>query len=321
MPLKEVLQKINFVKQCRRYQLSLWQCPSFLFLLMGLITILTMLGSYLIALRYTEQPEIVALIVILVAAILTIINYFIVQGFERLAQANQLKSEFVSIVSHQLRTPLTSIKWTLNLMMDEKAGQLTEEQLAKLKTIKESNQQMGDLINDLLNVSRIEQGRLVVRPEKLSLEALVRDIFKDYGSLAKSSNVKLSLVSHEDIPLISADRQAIKIVLQNLIDNAIRYIRKEGRVKIVLKKKNRSVICQAQDDGVGIPQKDQNKIFQKFFRSRNIMKYQTEGTGLGLFISQAIIKASGGKMGFQSRKGQGSVFWFELPIKPKNNKQ
>jgi len=255
------------------------------------------------------------LIVILVTTILMIISYFIIQGFERLARANQLKSEFVSIVSHQLRTPLTSIKWTLNLMMDKATDQLTEEQLAKLKTIKESNQQMADLVNDLLNVSRIEQGRLVIRPEKISLAKFIQDLIKDYRPLAKASNVEISLVSDKNIPLISADRQVIKIVIRNLIDNAIRYIQKEGWVKIILKKKNRSIRCQVQDNGVGIPQRDQSKIFQKFFRSRNVMKYQTEGTGLGLFISKAVIEASGGKMGFQSQENQGSTFWFELPIK------
>ncbi len=313
MPLKKLGQRLNFVKQCRRYNLSLWQCPGFLIVLIGVITISAMLGTYLIATKYTAQPEIVALIVIGVTAILTTINYFIIQGFERLAEANQLKTEFVNIVSHQLRTPLTSIKWTINLMMKQ-IDDLTEEQLEKLETIKESNQRMNDLVNDLLNVSRIEQGKLGLRPEKLSVEKLIRDLIKDYLPLAKASNISLSLETDKNIPFISIDPQGIKVVLQNLIDNAIRYIKKQGQVKISLNKKNHSIRCQVQDNGVGIPPEDQGKIFQKFFRSQNIMKYQTQGTGLGLFISKSIIEASGGKIGFKSQENKGSTFWFEIPI-------
>ena len=117
MPLKKILQQLNFVEHCHKYHLSLWQCPSFLIILTGLITISAMLGSYLVATKYTNQPEIVALIVIGITTVLTIISYFVIQGSEKLAEASQLKSEFVSIVSHQLRTPLSSIKWTINLMM------------------------------------------------------------------------------------------------------------------------------------------------------------------------------------------------------------
>ena len=313
MSLKKILQQLNFIKQCLKYHLSLWQCPSFLIVLIGLITISAMLGTYLIATKYTNQPEVVALIVIIVTAVLTIISYFVIQGFEKLAEANQLKSEFVSIVSHQLRTPLTSIQWTINLMT--KIGGLNEEQLEKLKTIKESNQRMTDLINDLLNVSRIEQGKLGLRPERVSLKEIIQDLIKDYLPLAKASNINLSLETAQNIPLISIDPQGIKVVLQNLIDNAIRYIKNQGQVKIGLKRKKSVIRCQVQDDGVGIPLEDQGKIFQKFFRSRNIMKYQTEGTGLGLFISKSIIEASGGKIGFTSQENKGSIFWFEIPIK------
>ena len=313
MSLKKILQQLNFVKRCRKYHLSLWQCPSFLIVLIGLITISAMLGTYLIATKYTNQPEVVALIVIGITAILTIISYFVIQGFEKLAEANQLKSEFVSVVSHQLRTPLTSIKWTINLMI--KMDGLTEEQLEKLKIIKESNQRMTDLINDLLNVSRIEQGKLGLRPERVSLKEIIQDLIKDYLPLAKASNINLSLETAQNIPLISIDPQGIKVVLQNLIDNAIRYIKNQGQVKITLRKKRGLIRCQVQDDGVGIPLEDQGKIFQKFFRSRNIMKYQTEGTGLGLFITKSIIKASGGKIGFKSQEDKGTIFWFELPIK------
>ena len=308
-----MLERLNFIKECRKYGLSIWQCPNFLIIIIGLITILAMLSTYAVAIEYT-QPEIVALIVICVTAILLVIGYLVLQSFEKLAQANQMKSEFVSIVSHQLRTPLTSIKWTLSLMMLEKDNALTEEQLEKLGIIKEGNQRMINLVNDLLNISRIEHGKLNLKPEKLSLGKIVQDLIKEYSALAKASNIEFSL-KLERLPLVLIDREGIELILRNLIDNAIRYSKSGGLIKIQLAKKNNSVRCEIQDSGVGIPDKDQGKIFQKFFRSQNIMKYQTEGTGLGLFIAKSVIKASNGEIGFQSQENKGSTFWFELPIK------
>ncbi|NQV00903.1 MAG: HAMP domain-containing histidine kinase [Parcubacteria group bacterium] len=308
-----MLEQLNFIKQCRKYDLTLWQCPNFLIIIIGLVTIIAMLGTYAVAIEYA-QPEIVALIVIGVTAILFIIGYLVLQSFEKLAQANRMKSEFVSIVSHQLRTPLTSIKWTLNLMMLKEKDSLTKEQLEKLITIKESNQRMVNLVNDLLNISRIEQGQLNLKPEKISLEKTIQDLIKEYSALAKASNIEFSLKS-EFLPLVLIDKQGIELILRNLIDNAVRYTKGKGLIKIKLIKKNNSVRCEIQDSGVGIPNKDKRKIFQKFFRSQNIMKYQTQGTGLGLFIAKSVINASKGSIGFQSQENKGSTFWFELPIK------
>lgn len=308
-----MLEQLNFIKQCRKYSLSLWQCPNFLIIIIGLVTIMAMLGTYAVAIEYA-QPEIVALIVIGVTAVLFIIGYLVLQSFEKLAQANQMKSEFVSIVSHQLRTPLTSIKWTLNLMMLKEKDSLTKDQLEKLETIKESNQRMVNLVNDLLNISRIEQGQLNLKPEKISLEKTIQNLMEEYGALAKASNIEFSLKS-EFSPLVLIDKQGIELILRNLIDNAVRYTKGKGLIEIKLIKKNNSVRCEIQDSGVGIPDRDKRKIFQKFFRSQNIMKYQTEGTGLGLFIAKSVISASKGKIGFQSQEDKGSIFWFELPIK------
>lgn len=314
MKITKIFQQINIIAECRKYGVPLWECPSFLIVLTGLVTIGAMLATYFIAIEYTE-PRIVALIVILVTTLLIVINYLIVQGFEKLAEANRLKSEFVSIASHQLRSPLTGIKWAIALMLSEQAEGSNPERLERLKTIKESNQRMINLVNDLLNVSRIEQGRLGLKPEKISLEKLLQEIVKEYALLAKAKNVKVFLEAEKDLPLILIDPQGIKLVLHNLIDNAIRYTKGEGKVKIKLFKKGRLICCEMEDNGVGIPKEDQKKIFQKFFRSQNVMKYQTEGTGLGLFIAKAIIKGSKGNIGFSSQESQGSTFWIELPIK------
>ncbi|OGZ33347.1 MAG: hypothetical protein A3I88_00630 [Candidatus Portnoybacteria bacterium RIFCSPLOWO2_12_FULL_39_9] len=314
MAFRKFYQQLNFVKQCRRYGLGLWQCPSFLVILIGLITIGAMLGIYFIANQYAQEPEIVALIILGVTAVLMIIGYFIIQGFNQLAEVSQMKSEFVSVASHQLRTPLSSLKWSLNLIL---SGRLKgfQEQEAQLKMMAETNQRMIDLVNDLLDVSRIEQGEMGLRPEKIDLLKLLNDLIGEYASLAQASNVDLEFEAEKNLPEVSADPRRIKLVIQNLIDNAIRYITGGGRVKIRLRRQNNFIRCEVNDNGVGIPKNEQKYIFHKFFRSQNIMKYQTEGTGLGLFIARAIIKASGGKIGFKSREGKGSIFWFELPIK------
>jgi len=315
MSFKTTCQRLNPIGQCQKYNLSIWQCPSFLFPLNGLITILAMVSTYFVAVKYT-QPEIVALIVIGVSIILIIIGYLITKGFEDLAQANRLKTEFVNIASHQLRTPLTGIKWNLELI--QKSNSLTQEEiLDKLEEIKDNNQRMIGLVNDLLDVARIEQGRLNLKPQKVFLDEMIQKLVEEYRPLAKASNIKIISEIESDIPLIIIDPQGIGLVLRNLIDNAIRYTKGSGTVRIKLIKKRNSIRCEIQDEGVGIPDRDQKSIFLKFFRSQNAMKYQTIGTGLGLFIAKSFIKESDGKIDFWSEEEKGSTFWFELPI---NNK-
>jgi len=312
MDKEKIYQKLNPFSQCQKYNINIWQCPSFLFPLSGSITIVAMVSTYFIAVEYA-RPEIVALIVISVAALLIIVNYLITKGFENLAQTNQLKSEFVNITSHQLRTPLTGIKWTIDLMRKSK-DITSEELLERLDDIEESNQRMIKLVNDLLHVAKIEQGGLNSKPENIFLNKIINDLIKEYELLANASNTKITLETELDIPPVKIDAQGISMLMHNLIDNAIKYTKEEGLIKIRLIKKRKTVRCEIEDNGVGIPEMDKKSIFKKFFRSQNIMKHQTVGSGLGLFIAKSVIEGSNGKIGFWSKENKGTTFWFELPI-------
>ncbi len=282
---------------------------------MGIIIVASTLAAYLIGSRYVEDPQIVALMVIVVTAILFIIAVIITRSFERLAEANRLKSEFVSVVSHQLRSPLSNLRWALELIMSGRLGKIEEKQLEYFKILKENSNRMRELVSDLLTVSRIETAKLPLEKEECQLEEITQNIIKEFEPFAEASNVEIILKPQKKLPKVSIDTSQIKLVIENLLDNAIRYIKETGRVEIKLEKQDRSLYFEIKDSGVGIPRGDQRYIFQKFFRSENIMRYQTQGSGLGLYITRAIIEKLGGKIGFKSQEGIGSTFWFTLPIK------
>jgi len=315
MFIKKILEQLNIPAQCKRYGLSLWQCPQFLFILMGVIIIASTLTTYAIGTKYIEEPELVALIVLLITAILFIVAAVITRSFERLAEASRMKSEFISIVSHQLRSPLSNLKWAIELLMSGRLGKIEEKQTEYFRILKENSGRMGELVSDLLIVSRIETARLPLRKDEFSLENLIRELIKEFESFARASNVEIEFKSEANLPKILADPSRIRLVIENLLDNAIRYVKDSGKVKMLLEKRVQNLYFEIKDNGVGIPKEDQKYIFQKFFRSENVLKYQTQGSGLGLYISKAIIERSAGKIGFKSQEGVGSTFWFTLPIK------
>lgn len=295
MSPKEILSQLNIPGQCKRYGISLWQYPQFLFLVMGLVITTSTLTAYAIGTRYVEDPRMVALMVLLTTAILFIIAVIITNSFERLAEANRMKSEFVSIVSHQLRSPLSNLKWAIELLMSGKLGKIEEKQTEYFKILKENSDRMGELIKDLLIVSRIETAKLPIKKMEFSLEDLVKELIKEFTPFAQASNVEIEILTKENLPKIFADPSQIRLVIENLLDNAIRYIKGRGVVEIKVERKEKNFYLEIRDTGVGIPEEEQKYIFQKFFRSENALRYQTQGSGLGLYISRAIIEKSGGK--------------------------
>ncbi len=314
MPLK-FLDQLNIPGQCRRYGLSLWQCPQFLFLVMGIIIVLASIVSYLIGTRYIADPEMAALVVLSVTTLLFIIAFIITRSFERLAEASRMKSEFINIISHQLRSPLTNIKWTFELLTSKELEVPSKKVEEYLNNVKENIARMVELIDDLLIVSKIEQGTFPILKKEIFLEDLIKDLVSRFKIFAEASHIDLSFSPQKSLPEVYADPSLLKLVVENLIDNAIRYTKGGGKVELRLTEGEKDVIFEIKDTGVGIPEKEQKYIFRKFFRAENVMKERTRGSGLGLYVCKSIIAKSGGKIWFKSEEGKGTTFIFTHPIK------
>lgn len=304
------LKELNVAEQCRQYRVPLLSCPHFLFLVMGFVIIIAIIATNIAAQRYTD-PEAAALIVLIVTVILLVISHVIVQSFERIADAARARAEFVSIASHQLRSPLTSIKWQLELFMqDQSLGEKTRSQLV---TLNDHNNRMIKIVNDLLEVNRIESERLTLRPSPFSLYTLVKKSVDAYSLPAQGSHITLTLRADPDVPLVYADEMRVRWVVENLIDNGVRYSDPNTTIVIAVEREGSFVRLDVTNTGMEIPPQEQKRIFQKFFRGEGPLKMRPEGSGLGLFVAKSIAEASGGNIGFTSKNRQ-TTFWFTLPV-------
>lgn len=307
--------QLNVFSQCKRYGVSLWQCPQFLFLVMGFLIIFTSIVSYLVGSLYIDQPETVIMIVLSLAVFLFILSFTITRSFEKLAEASKMKSEFINIVSHQLRSPLTNIKWSFEILSSDEFEVPEDKKEEYFTNVKDNIARMVELIDDLLIVSKIEQGQFPVRREELSLEELVKEQVMRFKVFAEASHIKLDYSYPKGLPKVIVDPSLIKLVVENLVDNAIRYTSGNGEVAVQIEKKEKNLIFSIKDSGVGIPEKDKKFIFQKFFRAENASRKRTKGSGLGLYVCHSIIEQFGGRIWFDSKENKGATFYFTLPIK------
>ncbi len=315
MEEKQTTSQFNVIANCRNYDIPLWQCPQFLFIIMGLVMIGAILLSSFIGTKYFIEPETIVFAAIGVTVILFVLAFIITQSFEKMAEANRMKTEFINIASHQLRAPLTNIKWGSDAIVDKN---LNKDQTDSLKIVQVNIERMAKLISDLLMVSRIEQKRLTRNDELFSLEEMVRQIIAESKFHSSGRKINISFTADESLPKIMGDPFQIKMVFENFLNNALKYSPENTAINISLSRKGKSALLEVTDNGIGIPEKDHKYIFQKFFRARNVMKTNTEGTGLGLFICKSIIKGMGGDINFKSAVDKGSTFWFTLPLN-KNN--
>lgn len=227
-------------------------------------------------------------------------------------EIDKMKNEFISLASHQLRTPLTAIKWRIEMLMDEDFKILSKEQQKYIHEINRSNERMIELVNSLLNISRIESGRLIVDPKMTSLEDLMLSSIDDFENKIKEKNIKIKLSFQTNVYDVSVDPHLIRNVYINLLSNAIKYTPNNGNIEVAIYTEGDKIITKVKDSGYGIPKAQQNQIFDKFFRASNIRKIETEGTGLGLYLVKAILNASDGNIWFESEENKGTTFYVSL---------
>lgn len=235
------------------------------------------------------------------------------QTNEKLKEIDEAKDEFISMASHQLRTPLTSMKGYVSMVLDGDTGPITESQRTLLQQAFNSSQRMVYLIADLLNVSRLRTGKFVITNKDVDLPSLVESELSQLTESAAARGVKFFYEKPKEFPAVVLDEMKIRQVVMNYLDNALYYTPKGGRVMVELKATDATIDFTVTDTGLGVPKEEQHNLFSKFFRAQNARQMRPDGTGLGLYMTRKIISAQGGTILFSSVEGEGSTFGFRFP--------
>lgn len=229
---------------------------------------------------------------------------------EKLKAMDETKDEFISMASHQLRTPLTSVKGYVSMVLEGDAGKLNDMQRKLLEQSFISSQRMVYLIADLLNLSRLKTGKFVIEPRPTNLAEVIQSEVEQLVETAAGKDLKLVYNRPKTFPTLMLDETKIRQVIMNFVDNAIYYTPAGGKIEISLVENDHSVEFTVKDNGIGVPDSEQHHLFNKFFRAKNAQKARPDGTGLGLFMAKKVIVAQGGAIIFSSKVGKGSTFGF-----------
>ncbi len=238
------------------------------------------------------------------------------QQNEELRQLDKAKTTFLSIASHQLRTPLSVMKFALSIINNPKTGSLNKDQQDLVNEMQKSNRRIISLVNRLLNITRLEQGRLMIKPEPIKLAELVQAIVQELREYVARKEVQLTVNIPNDL-VFEGDKLLIYETFMNLISNGIKYNKQKGKLVITAKIEGDRVIAHVQDTGIGIPDEDRPRLFTQFYRSEGATIIDPEGVGLGLYTTRQFIRLHGGELVVASQLGRGTAFTLAVPVKQK----
>ncbi len=240
----------------------------------------------------------------------------VVRDASREREIERSKDEFISIAAHQLRTPLGSMRWIIEMVL--KYPETPQKVRDKIELINKSNNRMTILVNDLLNVSRIDQGKVQNEPQLTDISEVIKAAAAEIDAEAQEKKIAIDLRLNNTIPKIMIDPKRFRDVVQNLLSNAVKYNRVGGKAVIVAMLVANYIRISVSDDGIGIPKEDQERVFSKFYRAANAAESDTTGSGLGLFLVKSYVEEWGGAVRFQSIEGKGTTFYLELPVNARN---
>ncbi len=234
----------------------------------------------------------------------------------QLKKLDKIKSNFLNITSHELRTPISAIKGYIQMILKQKLGEINEEQKKSLEVVLRNANRLDHLIQDILDISRLDSGRMRFIPEQANIKTIVEEIVETLQSSADSKHIKINTMVEEPIPDLTIDQERIKQVIINLLNNAIKFSPDNSSINVNVRKEQDDILFEMQDFGRGIPDDQQNNIFDAFYQVKSNEDKKLGGVGLGLAISRGIILAHGGRIWVESTLDKGSKFTFSLPIKP-----
>ncbi|HIH23198.1 TPA: HAMP domain-containing histidine kinase [Candidatus Micrarchaeota archaeon] len=287
----------------------------------AIIGIDVLVGDYLKLTQATLLPFIlfVAFLVLLLTLLTIMLVRIYKERVEIMRELDRQKDELLSMVSHQLATPISAVKWNLEMMIDGDLGKLTDVQDKHVKSMYAQSANLADLAHMILDVSRLQLGKMKVDRTDLDVKKFVEEVFDEVKPKAEEKGVHYEKAVGGNLKNMMLDKRLMRMTMENLLTNAVKYTPKGGKVKLIAEMRGGALHYEVSDTGCGIPKKDHDKIFGKLFRASNVLNI--DGNGFGLFVAKGAVEAQGGSISFESKEGKGTVFKVDLPdVKGNTNK-